>query len=97
VHATTPNLGQGGAQALEDALVLADAISVHGPGPRAFDVYQCVRQARAALVVRMSWWVGKAGHVHNPLVRRVRNFVMRQTPASMVRRQLDGIYTVATR
>jgi 2-polyprenyl-6-methoxyphenol hydroxylase-like FAD-dependent oxidoreductase len=96
-HATTPNLGQGGAQALEDSLALADAIAVHGPGPRAFDVYQCVRQAKAARIVRTSWWVGKAGHVHNPIVRRVRNLLMRRTPASVVMRQLDGIYTMATR
>lgn len=47
VHATTPNLGQGGAQALEDALALADAIAAHGAGPRAFAAYERVRRAKA--------------------------------------------------
>ena len=95
VHATTPNLGQGGAQALEDALALADAIAAHGPGPRAFTAYRRVRRTKTASVVRSSWWTGKAGHIRNPLVRRVRNFVMRNAPDSVVMRQLDAIYTVA--
>ena len=95
VHATTPNLGQGGAQALEDALVLADAIAAHGAGPRAFTAYERLRRAKAARVVRASWWVGKTGHIRHPLARRVRNTVMRWTPTSVVMRQLDAMYTVA--
>ena len=95
VHATTPNLGQGGAQALEDALALADAIAMHGAGPRAFAVYGRRRRAKAARVVRASWWTGKIGHLRHPLGRRLRNTVMRRTPTSVVMRQLDAIYTVA--
>jgi 2-polyprenyl-6-methoxyphenol hydroxylase-like FAD-dependent oxidoreductase len=93
-HATTPNMGQGGAQALEDALALADAFAAHGPGPRAFAEYEKARRAKATHVVRMSLFAGKLGHVRNPLLRRMRNVLMRRLPASIAMRQLDGIYTV---
>ena len=95
VHATTPNLGQGGAQALEDALALADAIAAHGAGARAFAAYARVRRPKAARVVRASWWAGKTGHLRHSLARRLRNTVMRWTPTSVVMRQLDAIYAVA--
>lgn len=93
-HATTPNLGQGGAQALEDALALADAMAAHGPGPRAFADYERVRRAKAARVVRASWLAGKIGHLRSPLIRRARNGLMRSLPASLLMRQLDAIYAV---
>jgi 2-polyprenyl-6-methoxyphenol hydroxylase-like FAD-dependent oxidoreductase len=94
-HATTPNIGQGGAQALEDALALADAIAAHGPGARAFAEYERVRRAKAALIVRASWMTGKIGHWRSSFARRVRNAAMRRIPRAILMRQMDTMYTVA--
>ncbi|WP_213454476.1 FAD-dependent monooxygenase [Rhizomonospora bruguierae] len=45
-HATSPNLAQGAAMALEDALVLADALVTTGAVPAALAVYEARRRPR---------------------------------------------------
>ena len=93
-HATTPNLGQGGAQALEDAIALADAMDAHGATARAFTEFERARYAKASRIVRMSLWTGKLGHLRSSLLRRGRNALMRSLPPALVMKQLDGIYRV---
>lgn len=94
-HAATPNLGQGGAQAIEDAYVLADALATQHHALDAFREYERLRQRKAALVVRRSWQLGRIVHLANPLARGLRNLLLRATPDAVTRRQLDALYALA--
>ncbi|HEX6536774.1 MAG TPA: FAD-dependent monooxygenase [Gemmatimonadaceae bacterium] len=93
-HATTPNLGQGAAQAIEDAWVLADRIASVASVEEALRAYEEIRRPKAAFVVRRSWTIGRAAHLANPVGRAVRNLAMRWTPASATRRQYDRLFAL---
>lgn len=92
-HATTPNLGQGGAQAVEDAWVLADCLARHqGRHARAFAEFESRRRARVQRVVTTSWYLGKVAHLRNPLLRAARNALIRATPDSVTERQFRALF-----
>jgi 2-polyprenyl-6-methoxyphenol hydroxylase-like FAD-dependent oxidoreductase len=91
-HATTPNLGQGGAQAIEDALALAECLAAFEQPQAAFRLYEQRRRAKVTMVVRRSWQIGRLAHLRNPLGRALRNAAMRHTPGSAVQRQFEAIY-----
>ncbi|WP_454084756.1 FAD-dependent monooxygenase [Georgenia sp. Marseille-Q6866] len=83
-HAMTPNLGQGAAQALEDAVVLGRAVARYeGDVPAALRVYDRTRRPRSQAVARASRWSGRFGHELRsaPLVA-VRDLMVRATPAT---------------
>jgi 2-polyprenyl-6-methoxyphenol hydroxylase-like FAD-dependent oxidoreductase len=90
-HATTPNLGQGGAQAIEDAWALARALAEDMDVETALRVYERRRMPRAKMVVERSWQVGKLAHWANPLARALRNAILRRAPEAVTRRQLKAI------
>ena len=46
-HAMTPNFGQGGGQAIEDAIVLSMAVQANKEPTRAFEAYEAHRCSRA--------------------------------------------------
>jgi 2-polyprenyl-6-methoxyphenol hydroxylase-like FAD-dependent oxidoreductase len=58
-HPTTPNLGQGACQALEDAVVLADCLRQCGEVEPALRRYEQQRRRRTAAITRDSWRIGK--------------------------------------
>jgi 2-polyprenyl-6-methoxyphenol hydroxylase-like FAD-dependent oxidoreductase len=91
-HATTPNLGQGGAQATEDAWVLADRIAANASPEAAFAEYERIRSPKARMVVNTSWRFGKLTHLSNPIARGARNLLLRLTPESVARRQSETLY-----
>jgi len=76
-HPTTPNLGQGACQALEDAVVLVDALKRHGIGEAALRRYEAARQSRTAMIQRQSWQLGKVFQLENGLAIRIRNALIR--------------------
>ena len=91
-HATTPNLGQGGAQAMEDAWVLADRLASSESPAAAFAEYERIRGPKARMVVNTSWRFGKLVHLSNPIARGARNLLLRLTPESVGRRQSEALY-----
>lgn len=93
-HATTPNIGQGACQAIEDAFVLAECLGKYEVG-QAFSEYQRLRLPKAHRVVKTSWLVGKVAHLNNPLLRSVRNQLLRLTPASVNRKQNAQLFQLA--
>ncbi|KAF0701230.1 Aste57867_8267 [Aphanomyces stellatus] len=78
-HATLPHFGQGANQAMEDAVVLADAIATHGTKdlPTAFDAYFQKRFDRTKRVVDMAWYLGKFKQMDGLVGRVVRNATLR--------------------
>jgi len=92
-HAMTPNLGQGGAQAIEDAFVLAGCVAEAGEDlGAALAAYQARREARVRRIARLAGRLGRVAHWQGGLARGLRNLAMRATPAGAARRQTDALY-----
>lgn len=93
-HATTPNMGQGACQAIEDAVVLANCMKKEADIAKAFQLFERKRIARVTKIVNTSWSLGKIAQLENSLLIKLRNFFFRLIPSSMNRKQLDFLYKV---
>lgn len=93
-HPTTPNLGQGGCLAIEDALVLARCLAEPGTLAEAFATYERARYKRAARVTRESLWTGRLGQAGGALAA-LRNGATRLTPGSVYASRLDWLFRYA--
>jgi len=90
-HATTPGVGQGAAQAIEDAVALADRLADSDEVRSALAEYEAIRSPRAALVLKMSRRADKAAQLASPLGWRLRNALVRRLPERAQRRQLEPL------
>jgi 2-polyprenyl-6-methoxyphenol hydroxylase-like FAD-dependent oxidoreductase len=90
-HATTPGVGQGAAQAIEDAVVLAGRLAPGGDLAAALAEYEAIRRPRAEAVLKMSRRVDKAAQLASPLGWRLRNAIVRRLPERAQRRQLEPL------
>lgn len=91
-HAMTPNLGQGGAQAIEDAYVLAETLRGNADVDDALARYERARFPRVRWIANTAWRFGKLAHLRPGFALSLRNWALRLTPAAINRRQLDRIY-----
>ena len=102
-HATTPNLGRGAGEAIEDAVVLASRLACVGDfSDRAAVIealygYERARRGPTARVTRRSRRMGRVGQLESATGCRVREAVMRLTPDRIAARALasDFKYEVA--
>jgi 2-polyprenyl-6-methoxyphenol hydroxylase-like FAD-dependent oxidoreductase len=90
-HATTPGVGQGAAQAIEDAVVLAGRLTPNGDLATVLDEYEAIRRPRTQAVLKLSRRADRAAQLANPLGWRLRNAVVRRLPDSSQRRQLEPL------
>jgi 2-polyprenyl-6-methoxyphenol hydroxylase-like FAD-dependent oxidoreductase len=81
-HATTPNLGQGACQAIEDAYTLGKCLENTDDIQYAFRQYEKKRMKKAHLVVNMSWQMGILAHLENRIGVWVRNKMLQHAPKS---------------
>jgi 2-polyprenyl-6-methoxyphenol hydroxylase-like FAD-dependent oxidoreductase len=79
-HPMKPNIGQGAAQALEDAVVLGLCLAGGSEPEKALRTYERRRVPRANAVVRTSRRAGRAAEVRSPIGARVRDAVMKALP-----------------
>ena len=84
-HAMTPNLGQGGNQALEDAATLV-ALLGHGAIDEALTEYDRLRRPRTQWVARQARILGRVLQARGPVTSRLRDTVLRLTPPSVTAR-----------
>ncbi|MFJ3877776.1 FAD-dependent monooxygenase [Streptomyces sp. NPDC090077] len=106
-HAMAPNLGQGGCQAIEDAVVLAHLLppgdtgdtggaeSGEGgrdPVPAALAAYTAARRARTDAVRVRARRVGRLGALRNPLAAAARDLAVRATPDRLALRGMDDLF-----
>lgn len=84
IHACTPNLGQGGCQAIEDAYWLAEMLNTHTNVEHAFKHFQNKRKKKAFTVLLLSRWLGKLAQSEGRLNTRFRNFSARNHPKTLV-------------
>jgi 2-polyprenyl-6-methoxyphenol hydroxylase-like FAD-dependent oxidoreductase len=95
-HATTPNLGQGGAMAVEDALAVADTFQELGLNEAAWKRYEQLRRKKVDWTVSRSWSIGKICHLGNPLFRSLRNIALKKTPDSVTQKQIQRMYSLVS-
>jgi 2-polyprenyl-6-methoxyphenol hydroxylase-like FAD-dependent oxidoreductase len=90
-HAMTPNLGQGGCQAIEDAVVLGKCLQTASSIEAGLKTYETQRLARANRIALLSRRMGQLMSIANPLVCATRDMIFRLTPTSAQLRNLEGI------
>lgn len=86
-HAMTPNLGQGACQALEDAVVLADAVE----GGAGLAAYDRLRRPRTQMIARQSRRIGAMAQAASPIAVTLRDAAARLMPSSAFVRTLKPI------
>ncbi|WP_410673144.1 FAD-dependent monooxygenase [Amycolatopsis sp. cmx-4-68] len=86
-HAMPPFLGQGGCQALEDAVVLAHAVSTEDTVEAALRSYDAQRRPRSQRVARESVRMGRLGpQLANPVAIGIRTALLKALPAQVTAR-----------
>ncbi len=94
-HPCTPNLGQGGCLALEDALVLAKAFGREATPELALRRYESLRRSRTSHMQQRSLLMGNIGQWENGLITRGRQIVTSLLPAKIFERNLRRVYSWA--
>jgi 2-polyprenyl-6-methoxyphenol hydroxylase-like FAD-dependent oxidoreductase len=95
-HATTPNLGQGACQAIEDAVILAKDLAMSkglsdcATAIAALRRYEARRHGRASRITNLSWRIGIVGQWENPAACAIRNRFMKLLPNSLMRKSLES-------
>jgi 2-polyprenyl-6-methoxyphenol hydroxylase-like FAD-dependent oxidoreductase len=95
-HPCTPNLGQGGCMALEDALALAKSLSTGASTETALRQYERVRRCRTSHVQRRSLLMGRIGQWENELLVVGRRLVTSILPARWFEQNLRKLYAYET-
>lgn len=89
-HPMLPNLGQGACSAIEDGVVLGQAIAAEGVTPDALQRYERARMARTTRFVRDSWTFGIPVLWTSAPAVFVREWLLKLTPASIFARTVRG-------
>jgi 2-polyprenyl-6-methoxyphenol hydroxylase-like FAD-dependent oxidoreductase len=95
-HPCTPNLGQGGCMALEDALVLAKCVESEPILMAALRRYESLRHQRTRHIQERSLLMGRIGQWQNPWFVMGRRVVTRMLPARLFERNLRRVYAYGT-
>jgi 2-polyprenyl-6-methoxyphenol hydroxylase-like FAD-dependent oxidoreductase len=96
VHPTTPNLGQGGCMAIEDAAILAGCLSKGEDINRALRNFVGIRAARTAAITRYSLRYGAIGQTESPRAIRLRDRVLSMMPERLSQKLLRLIFDYDT-
>jgi 2-polyprenyl-6-methoxyphenol hydroxylase-like FAD-dependent oxidoreductase len=92
-HASTPYMGQGGCQAVEDAYAVAQCLHQQPTVEQAFAAMQRLRRPKALHIVNTSRIMGRVGYLqHAPAA--VRNFIIRATPSLIIEQQFRRVYAL---
>lgn len=98
IHPITPNLGQGGCLAIEDAAILARCLNKYGSAdkqggvPFALRKFEALRFARAATIRRYSRIYGVVGQWENRWAVRLRRLALSSVPAALTQRVLRSLF-----
>jgi 2-polyprenyl-6-methoxyphenol hydroxylase-like FAD-dependent oxidoreductase len=89
-HPTTPNLGQGACQAIEDAVCLAASLAGNRPVETALRLYEQTRQSRTQAITRDSWRLGSLCQWENSFGCWLRNSLTRWVPSAVSLRLIEN-------
>jgi 2-polyprenyl-6-methoxyphenol hydroxylase-like FAD-dependent oxidoreductase len=94
-HATTPNLGQGACQAMEDALCVSEMLESNSDDlVAAFRAFEKERIPRTHYIVNTSYWLGKLAQLENRFLIGIRNAVFRLTPSRVNQKQMEKVLDI---
>lgn len=80
-HATTPNMGQGACQAIEDAYIIGKLLENNKDFNSVFEEFQKIRRKKVDYVVNTSWKIGKISQWEHG--NSMRNLFLRTLPGSI--------------
>ena len=92
-HATTPNMGQGACQGIEDAYYISHILKNQTSSiEEAFRHFENIRRKKVDYVVNNSWMFGKMAHQKTGqfLLRSI----MKLTPEKIISEQMNKLYNV---
>ena len=95
-HSCTPNLGQGGCMALEDASVLAKCIAREPCLSVALREYEALRTRRTRGIQQRSRLIGWIGQWQRPFFVAGRHVVTSLLPPRLVEHNLRRVYAYTT-
>ncbi|MGR3810306.1 FAD-dependent monooxygenase [Jiulongibacter sp. NS-SX5] len=90
-HATTPNMGQGGGQAIEDAYFLSSLLTKN-MNESIFENFQKQRFGKVNKIVSQSWLIGQMAHWKYG--QGLRNFILSSSPQKIAEQQMIKLYTL---
>jgi 2-polyprenyl-6-methoxyphenol hydroxylase-like FAD-dependent oxidoreductase len=88
-HATTPNMGQGGCQAVEDAYILSKLLEIEKDWNKVFHQFEKIRKNKVYHIVNTSWTIGKIAQWEN--FTGVKEFYFQNDPESVNQKQMEKI------
>lgn len=88
-HATTPNMGQGACQSIEDAYVIGKLLEKNQDFNSVFEEFQNIRRKKVDYIVKNSWTIGNISQWEKG--NQLRNFLMRSIPESMNQKMIEKI------
>lgn len=91
-HATTPNMGQGAAQGIEDAYYLSQLLANHPSIAEAYRQFERIRRPKVKSVVNTSWAMGQIAHIKKG--KRLRNLILKASPKNVMSKQMLKLYTL---
>lgn len=94
-HATTPNMGQGACQAVEDAYILGELFGTGLPVEEVFARYEQLRRGKAHFIVNSSWRLGKVAQWENTFGCWLRNTLMKSLPDSLNEKQMERVFDIS--
>jgi 2-polyprenyl-6-methoxyphenol hydroxylase-like FAD-dependent oxidoreductase len=98
IHPITPNLGQGGCLAIEDAAILARCLNKYASADKqggvtsALRKFEALRFARASTIRRYSRIYGVVGQWENSLAVGLRRMALSSVPAKLTERVLRTLF-----
>jgi len=95
-HPCTPNLGQGGGMAIEDAMVLAKCLSREPSIESALHRYELLRRRRTRHIQQRSLLMGHIGQWQNRAAVSGRRMVTSVLPAALFEHNLRRVYSYET-
>ncbi|HEU4508016.1 MAG TPA: FAD-dependent monooxygenase [Pyrinomonadaceae bacterium] len=92
IHPTTPNLGQGGCLAMEDAMVLARCFEKYGATEEALRKYEHRRYQRTTMISSYSRYYGSIGQWENLWARGLRRAALALAPEPLAHRLMQVVF-----
>lgn len=91
-HTTTPNMGQGAGQSIEDAYILMKALKKTTTILEALEKYNHHRVRKTRKVIQRSRWIGWVAQWENRFLVASRDIVFPWIPKSILFRQLAFLF-----
>ena len=91
-HATTPNMGQGACQGVEDAYYFSNIFKRNSDYSKAFEQFEKERRKKVDYVVNTSWQFGKMAH--STIGQSFLKLAIKLTPEKTMIKQMNQLYTI---